>query len=173
MNNSVITQVDESTKGLMEEIQSGISSSIEDGIRDVRQTIESVEDKTYLILSKFKNFDGLNSSAEQLRSLAEESKKITGLVSPLQSGLTAIQRDSEANEQKIADLANNLNLLIKGIVELGEKQNTIASELKKKIEQVQQTNKEQFATLTESLEKVQATLDIIVNFVTPFWKKWI
>jgi uncharacterized protein YajQ (UPF0234 family) len=26
--------------------------------------------------------------------------------------------------------------------------------------------------LSESVEKLQATLDIVVNLVTPFWKKW-
>lgn len=172
MNNSIIMQVDESTKGIMEEIQSGISSSIEDGISDVKQRMDSVEDTADLILSKFKNFDGLNSSAEQLRTLAEESKKITEMVTPLQSGIAVIQQESKANEQKLAEQNNNLNLLIKSIVELGDKQSAIASELNAEIEKVQQANKEQFASLAESVEKLQATLDIVVNLVTPFWKKW-
>ena len=159
MNNTVITQVDESTKRLMEEIQDGISSSIEDGIRDVGQEIESVEGKTDLILSKFKNFDGLNSSAEQLRSLAEESKKITGFVSPLQSGM--------------AEQSEIIKQLKKSIAELGEKQVADSSKIKAELNNFQQASNEQFASLTESIEKLQATLDIIVNLVTPFWKKWI
>lgn len=159
MNNTVITQVDESTKRLMEEIQDGISSSIEDGIRDVGQEIESVEGKTDLILSKFKNFDGLNSSAEQLRSLAEESKKITGFVSPLQSGM--------------AEQSEIIKQLKKSIAELGEKQVADSSEIKAELNNFQQASNGQFASLTESIEKLQATLDIIVNLVTPFWKKWI
>lgn len=77
--NSVILQVDESTKGLMEEIQSGITSSIEDGIRDVKSKVEAVDDNTDMILRKFKNFDGLSSSIDQLRSLAEESKSLPQL----------------------------------------------------------------------------------------------
>lgn len=76
MNNSVILQVDESTKGLMEEIQSGISISIEDGMRTVKDKVEAVDGTADLILRKFKNFDGISSTVEQLRSLAEESKNI-------------------------------------------------------------------------------------------------
>ena len=64
MSDSVILQVDESTKGLMEEIQSGITFSIEEGVREVKDKVESVDENTDMILRKFKNFDGLSSTVD-------------------------------------------------------------------------------------------------------------
>ncbi len=238
--NSVILQVDESTKGLMEEIQSGIASSIEDGMREVKSKVESVDDNTEMILRKFKNFDGLSSSIDQLRSLAEESKRFASIVSPLQQSVTEIQHESKANELTLSEQKENLKLLVRGVVELGGKQDALSNdaksllvELQKNIEVYQQQfaskvvstldeiissislvqnsivenaqklgdsiaqittlQKEfentfsikemahaefehntdtQLKQLSESVEKLQTTLDIVVNLVTPFWKKW-
>lgn len=258
MNNSIILQVDESTKGLMEELQSGISSSIEEGIREVKSSVESVDGNTDMILRKFRNFDGLNNSIDQLRSLAEESKKFTAIVSPLQSSMLEIHHDSKANEQILSEQKKNIDLLIKGLVEIGEKQNSLFSDLKNEVDEImpqltngdeqiakkisegvallernqasftnnvntslsqiateiehvqnditsnsdkikegihllsdaqkdfeskyfanESSHKEfesntslQLQSINESIEKIQATLDIIVNLVTPFWKKW-
>lgn len=261
MSNSVILQVDESTKGLMEEIQSGISSSIEDGMREVKDKVESVDDTTDMILRKFKNFDGLSSSIEQLRSLAEESKKFTTIVSPLENSVSELRQRNRYQAQILSQVASDVELLVKGIKELGDKEGDFASDIKEKIQIVlnsvedvnentsellkdilqklsQAENERQvfsgkisstLASTTESIvelskqlednseklgnhineltsshisfsktyvenesvhnaferqtssqiddinksiEKIQTTLDIIVNLVTPFWKKW-
>lgn len=261
MNNSVILQVDESTKGLMEEIQSGISSSIEDGMREVKNKVDAVDGNTDMILRKFKNFDGISSSVEQLRTLAEESKKFAAIVSPLESSVSELKQGSKNQEHALSQITSNIAFLVKGLVELAEKENTIASEIKTNIKQVhgciergenntntlindvlqklsqteiihqkisaeinssltsiiesvtelslhiddksvQIENKidrvaeshaefskryaedkiadkefenkttTQIENLNQSLEKIQATLDIVVNLVTPFWKKW-
>ena len=261
MNNSVILQVDESTKGLMEEIQSGISSSIEDGMREVKNKVDAVDGNTDMILRKFKNFDGISSSVEQLRTLAEESKKFAAIVSPLESSVSELKQGSKSQEQTLSQITSNVSLLVKGVVELGDKENTLASEIKANIKNVldciesgdnntntrlndvlqklsqaeivrqeisakinssltsikesvnelslhiddnsihiessigkvaesqaefsikyaenETAHKEfenktttQIENLNQSLEKIQATLDIVVNLVTPFWKKW-
>ena len=252
MNNSVILQVDESTKGLMEEIQSGISSSIEDGMREVKDKVESVDGTTDMILRKFKDFDGLSSTVEQLRSLA---------VSPLENSVTQLKQGNKTQEQILSKITSNIDLLVKGVLELGEKERGFASDIKEEIQNVlnrvnkgnegictqlmdilqklsQAENKRQEISdkmsssltsikesidalsnhlddksgkiessihkvvvshsefskkyaecesvheeferktssqideINKSMEKVQATLDIIVNLVTPFWKKW-
>lgn len=259
---SVIMQVDESTKGLMEEIQSGISSSIEESIRDVKSTVESVGDNTDMILRKFKNFDSVSSSIVQLRSLADESKKFAAMASPLQSSMADIKQVTKTNEKALSQQAENLNLLMSNVSNLEEKQDTVFCDIKKAltelkghytelsekqsqqiieglesklstmetslqqdmanirtvisdvnrsvgcvkddlIENVQKLEESigrvvteqknfgtsyaahesahvefennatmQFKQLGESVEKLQATLDIVVNLVTPFWKKW-
>ena len=236
--NSVILQVDESTKGLMEEIQSGITSSIEDGIRDVKSKVEAVDDNTDMILRKFKNFDGLSSSIDQLRSLAEESKKFASIVSPLQDSMAEIQQG--ANEVTLSEQKENIKLLVNGVLELCGKQDSMSNDIKSLFVELQnniETYQQRFASkvetslseiissvnsvqntiiedaqkleesiaqisasqkefknaysiketthaefehntdaklkqLSESVEKLQATLDIVVNLVTPFWKKW-
>ena len=261
MNNSVILQVDESTKGLMEEIQSGISSSIEDGMREVKNKVDAVDGNTDMILRRFKNFDGISSSVEQLRTLAEESKKFAAIVSPLESTVSELKQGSKSQEQTLSQITSNVSLLVKGVVELGDKESTLASEIKANIKNVldciesgdnntntllndvlqklsqaeivrqeisakinssltsikesvnelslhiddnsihiessigkvaesqaefsikyaenETAHKEfenktatQIENLNQSLEKIQATLDIVVNLVTPFWKKW-
>jgi len=262
MNNSVILQVDESTKGLMEEIQSGISSSIEDGMREVKNKVDAVDGNTDMILRKFKNFDGISSSVEQLRTLADESKKFAAIVSPLESSVSELKQGSKSQEQTLSQITSNVTLLVKDVVELGDKENTLASEIKANIKNVldciesgdnntntllndvlqkllsqaetvrqeisakinsslasikesvnelslhiddksahiessigkvaesqaefsikyaenETAHKEfenktttQIEDLNQSLEKIQATLDIVVNLVTPFWKKW-
>ena len=238
--NSVILQVDESTKGLMEEIQSGITSSIEDGIRDVKSKVEAVDDNTDMILRKFKNFDGLSSSIDQLRSLAEESKKFASIVSPLQDSMAEIQQGAKANEVTLSEQKENIKLLVNGVLELCGKQDSMSNDIKSLLVELQnniETYQQRFASkvdnslieiissvnsvqntiiedaqkleesiaqisasqkefqnayniketthaefehntdaklkqLNESVEKLQATLDIVVNLVTPFWKKW-
>ena len=261
MNNSVILQVDESTKGLMEEIQSGLSSSIENGMREVKDKVESVDDTAEMILRKFKNFDGLSSTVEQLRSLAEESKKFTAVVSPLENSVSELKQGNKSLEEALAQIKSNIDLLVKGVVELSEKENSFASEIKVEIQAVQEIlekNNENASTLfnnildklskaeserkdvsgeikaslssvndsisclsnqlkdktsqieekietvgqlhkdfannysknedshnafenktssqledmQKTMEKIQTTLDIIVNLTTPFWKKW-
>jgi len=261
MSNSVILQVDESTKGLMEEIQSGISSSIEDGMRKVKDKVESVDGTTDMILRKFKNFDGLSSTVEQLRSLAEESKKFSEIVSPLENSVSELKQGNKTHEQVLSLVSSNIDLLVKGVSELGDKENNIASDIKNKIQNVldciekgnessnsllndvlqqlsqaenvrqeisdkittslsslkesigelsqhiddkstqiesgihkvaesqtefskryeenesvhqafENKTSSQIEDIIKSMEKIQTTLDIIVNLVTPFWKKW-
>lgn len=262
MNKSVIVQVDESTNGLMKEIQSGISSSIEDSIREVKSKVESVDDNTDSLLRKFKSFDGLSNSIDQLRSLAEESKKFAAIVSPLQNSVSEIKEGSKANGQTLTNALSDIALLMKAVVQVGDNQNKFSSEIKsgihsvsdmvseeekktkdrlyevlnkieqadknridlfnkldsslseikktidglgqnidlnsKKIEDLisrlislseefnkiyitnesshtefERNAKTQIQNVNESLEKIQATLDIVVNLVTPFWKNLI
>lgn len=236
MNKSIILQVDESTKGLMEEIQSGISSSIEDGMREVKDKVDTVDGTTDMILRKFRNFDGLGSTVEQLRSLAEESKKFTAIVSPLESGVDELRQKTKTQEQVLSQTATNIDLLTKGVLELGGKQDKLTSDIKGEVENAlsilgkdhqdarkllndallklsqaetirqeisdklsisisaikdsitelsdryaenesvhqafESKTSSQIEDLSKSVEKIQATLDIIVNLVTPFWKKW-
>lgn len=261
MNNSVILQVDESTKGLMEEIQSGISSSIEDGMREVKDKVESVDGTTDMLLKKFKNFDGLDSTVDELRSLAEESKKFTAIVLPLESSVSEIKQGNKTQEELLSNVTSNIDLLVKGVGELSDKENSISEDIKNKIldvlngvekgnestctllndvldklsqaenirqekannidvsfnsikeligylshhldeksesiekninivaeshvdlsktieanelihKEFESNTSAQIKEINKSIEKVQATLDIIVNLVTPFWKKW-
>lgn len=261
MSNSVILQVDESTKGLMEEIQSGISASIEDGMREIKNKVDSVDDNTDMILRKFKNFDGLNSTVDQLRSLAEESKKFAAIVTPLENSVSEIKQDNKTHELSLGKVVSNIDSISEDIVQFGEKQNNFASDIKTQVQNVltkidsenvdaknilsdilqkmtesESVHKEQFDNLNaflknvkssleevqlqntdrfnklekelhnvsnkqtyfsdkyernesahqtfeintsvqideikKSIEKLQASLDIVVNLVTTFWKKW-
>lgn len=261
MSNSVILQVDESIKGLMEEIQSGITFSIENGMREVKDKVESVDNTTDMILRKFKNFDDLSCTGDQLRSLSEESKKTATIISSLESDISEIKQNNIIHEQIFAQISSNIELLVKDVIELNNRQNNLVSEIKNEVQGVlnnieerngdikknlndilqkmlqaediqqeasdklnsalsnlktsideitkqidQKTTKfeenivkifnfqddfsrryienesihqafesktsSQIEDISKSIEKIQASLDIIVNLVTPFWKKW-
>lgn len=133
---SVILQVDESTKGLMEEIQLGITSSIEDGIREVKNKVNSVDNNTDLLLSKFKNFDGLTCTIDELRLLAEESKKFAAIVSPLENSVLELKQGNKAQERCLSQVSSNVELLVNDVVELGERQNNYVTEINGKIQNV-------------------------------------
>ena len=218
-NNSVIVQVDASTKGILEEIQSGISTSIDEGMRSVNNLTESKGDE---ILRKFKSFDGINRSLEELRSLAEDSRKFDEMVTPLQDGLTEIRDSSRTNEQTLSEQAKTIAALIQKIAQIEATQANLSQEIKtgiinelislkgalggiqsrisenasnsealmEQLSKVQSgfvnsymTNEQrhaefenkattELAALRESVEKLQASIDIVINLVTPFWKKW-
>lgn len=121
MSDSIIMQVDEATKGLIEQVQSDISSAIEDQIRDVKNNVQEVNDNTETILKKFKNFDGLGSSVEQLKALAEESKQFTTIVSPLQDSISGLKEDSKETRGSIEEQQKSLSLVSQSLVELETK----------------------------------------------------
>lgn len=214
MKDSVIMQVDESTKGLMEQVQSGISSSIEGSIEGVKGEIKDVADTTSKILRKFEDFDTIQKSVDELRSLADESKRFASSVNPLQAEVSGILESTGKQKE-------NIDVLVKGLAELSKNLEIYHGEFKESLEEVksnicaikaanqsiEETQKavnsmleslknqaEKFIKtydtnelnhkeeerktgsaligLASSIEKIQASLTIIINLVTPFWKKW-
>lgn len=121
MSRTIIMQVDESTKGLMEKVQSGISSSIEESIREVQYEVQNVSDNTESILKKIRHFDSISSSVDELRNLANESKKFTSLVSPLQDEVSLINKKADQASIEILTQKENISCVIQGIAELGKK----------------------------------------------------
>jgi chromosome segregation ATPase len=78
-------------------------------------------------------------------------------------------------QQRIEKVSQELQNVEEKFVELDQK----TGNLEKQVNEVQanlviitQQNETQLNTLKESVEKIQATLDIVVNLTTPFWKKW-
>lgn len=157
MNNSVILQVDESTKGLMREIQTGITSSIDDSLREVKDKVETVDENTEKILHKFKNFDALSKSLGGLFGLAE-------IIYPLQSSIFEIKQGTKTNEQILSETASNIQLLLEGVVELLDKQvknnSTIEAELQKVLSRISEDNKSLKDALGNIIEKFNQEDDI-------------
>lgn len=247
MKDSIILQVDETTKELIDHVQSSISDDLKEKIEEVRKDVGNVDDNTAQILRKFQHFDSLGSSLEQLQQLASESKQFANMVSPLQESIREIQVGNSSSSELLHVHTNCLDNIKKSLDEVQKVHGEAYSQLKEKNEELSQRLQlvgskaeeekrsiveeigsahqqisqvldsivehqtkmqralleklselesldtslckafedermrqhefEDFATnrineLSTSVGKIQATLGIIVNLVTPFWKKW-
>lgn len=133
MEKSTVIQVDDATKGIMEEVEDGISSTIED----------KVSGMTDELLQKLQSLDSLSMTVNDLRKLAKDTKSLQSAIPPLQTSIDNVAKNTDS-----------ANVSIK-------KQSAEFADINDRL------NK-----LEESLEKILLTQDMIVNLVTPFWKKW-
>lgn len=108
-----------------------------------------------------------------LSSLAESEDKVTKTIEhgvssikdTYTEGLRSIQNSIERVSQKLQNVEENID---QKTSDLEKRINDVQDNLTK----IAQQNEAQLNTLKESIEKIQATLDIVVNLTTPFWKKW-
>lgn len=133
MEKPTVIQVDEATKGIMEDIEDGVSSAIDDKVSEMKDEI----------LNKLQSFDSLAMTVDDLRKMARDTKALQSAIPPI--------RESIDNVAKSADAAN---VSIK-------RQNDEFAALNGRLDK-----------LEESVEKILITQNMIINIVTPFWKKW-
>lgn len=109
-------------------------------------------------------------------ALTESEGKVTQTIENGVSSIKEIYAERMENiQERIENVSQKLQNVEEKFVELDQK----TGDLEKQINKVQanlaiiaQQNEAQLNTLKESVEKIQATLDIVVNLTTPFWKKW-
>lgn len=178
-NQSIIVEIDEATKNVMEDIQSGIDASIANNEENIINSVKESED---YIVGKLRNLDTLNGTLEELRNASLESQKLTEMVSPLNKNLTDTETHilDEVNRLKV-DIAKieGIVLEVKGslstIPETLEKQqimiNSILEKITKHSEIQLNALNEQKQKNCESYERIMLALNIIKNLVTPFWKR--
>ena len=162
--NSVLLKVDESTRGIMEDLKEGIGDAVSSKMQNVT---DKMTKQTNEILEKFKDFDGLKMSMETIESLRQESRHMASKLTPLaeieeginkhttslytlNSVMTETHKSMRALEVKIGEMKIESDTTIKNINAL----------------------EEQIRVLKDLAERQQKTLDIVVNLVTPFWKRW-
>lgn len=104
--------------------------------------------------------------------MAQADNARQDLYSKLNSSLTNIKATVEEIGKSIENKSNKLE---GSIAKLSDSFEEFASKYSlNESEHVKFEDKttSQIEALGQSLEKAQATLDIVVNLVTPFWKKW-
>ena len=185
-NRSIIVEIDEATKNLMDDIQSGVDGSmanIESRIKDC--ITNSVEESKDSIIKKLRSLDSLDLTMEELRNASMESQKLTEMVSPLSQNLTATEKhimeevkrlgdEISKIEGKVAAINENLSALLSLPSMLDNMQNKLCSiEERISINSKEQLNaiNEQGQRNREFYEKIMLALNIIKNLVTPFWKR--
>ena len=153
---SIMVEVDESTEEIMNEIQESFEGSLDKGFSSMKDGF------TDEIIDRLKGLDVFSMTPEQLRMLREDTQQLINAVSPIESNINAQQSaiastqlaidkiDAKINDAKWADIRCQIDALKTA----SDRQN------------------EQIATIMNEIEKIQETLGIIVNLVTPFWKRW-
>lgn len=133
MEKSTVVQVDESTKGIMQEVENGISSAIDEKMADMADDI----------LDKLKSLDSLSMTADELRRLAKDTKALNNAIPPMTLSLDKIERKADDTNDAMTSQSEELK------------------DIQERLDKIE-----------ASMEKLMLTQEMIINLVTPFWKKW-
>jgi len=89
-----------------------------------------------------------------------------------ESTLQAIRNENDRMNQSITAVSQKLKEVDTFAHQKADDLNTRIESLHTEIQAFSQQNEAQLNILKESVDKVQVTLDVVVNLTTPFWKKW-
>lgn len=87
------------------------------------------------------------------------------------STLQAVKNESDSTKRSVAALSEKLQEVDTFVRQRTDELNTRIESIHSDIQTFGQHNEAQLNMLKESMEKLQVTLDIVVNLTTPFWKK--
>ena len=142
---SIIVEADEATQGIMNEIGNQFSDSLDKGFSSMR------DDLTDDIVMRLQSIDVFKMTPEQLKKLKEDTQKLISQVSPIESGIKAQQSAIASTQSAISKIESKIDDALKLTTD---------------------SQNEKLTALATEIEKIQETLGIIVNLVTPFWKRW-
>ena len=153
---SIIVETDEATQGIMNEIGNQFSDSLDKGFSSMR------DDLTDDIVMRLQSIDVFKMTPEQLKKLKEDTQKLISQVSPIESGIKAQQSAIASTQSAISKIESKID-------------DAKWAEIRSQIDALKLTTdsqNEKLTALATEIEKIQETLGIIVNLVTPFWKRW-
>ncbi len=129
-----------------------------------KESIQLANDKIASVLSS------LITTAEKVEiTKADVSQLITANSA---STLNAFKNENDSIKQSIGAVSQKLQDVDAYVHQRTNELDTRIESIYAELQVFSHQNEVQINTLKESLEKVQVTLDIIVNLTTPFWKKW-
>ena len=185
-NDSIIVEVDESTKRLMQEVENVISSPITISLDKARDEIEETSDAVKDLIRRFKSVEGL---AEPLRTLEAFATKSGELI----ENISIIKKDfnefSSFVKNGIADLTKQNEDIIQKVQDefdsLREEINSKVSELNNKLDKNEEAQKgiknslknyysglkERFDDYEQKYNFLSQKIESILYYVTPFWKR--
>lgn len=177
-----LKNIKENTEDIIEKLDDfdGLSSSLEDlkefaeESRKLAKTISPIESQlaniqNLVIESVRKNGDKTD---EIISSVKEKENKVIQVIA---EGLDTINKGHINMLSDIKEVSQELQKIEDSVVLVNQRTSEIEKRIRNmeaNIENIAQQNASQLNALKESVEKIQATLDIVVNLTTPFWKKW-
>lgn len=153
---SIIVEADEATQEIMNEIGDQFSNSLDEGFSSMRDGL------TDDIVKRLQSIDVFKMTPEQLKKLKEDTQKLISQVSPIESGIKAQQSAIASTQSAISKIETKID-------------DAKWAEIRSQIDALKLTTdsqNEKLTALATEIEKIQETLGIIVNLVTPFWKRW-
>ena len=162
--NDIIVQVDESTKELMHQVKDGLSSGVTEQIeRIAKATRQDNSENIKRVLSKLEDFRGIKTSIEELSGLAQETQQLKNEIVPIAQALESMKNETTV---KLTDVEGGINNIKQQTSEIENLQNQLSS-----IDAKLDTLVSNTQTMQTSIDKLQYCMDIVINLVTPFWKK--
>lgn len=177
-----LKNIKENTEDIIDKLDDfdGLSSSLEDlkefaeESRKLAKTISPIESQlaniqNLVIESVRKNGDKTD---EIISSVEEKENKVIQVIA---EGLDTINKGHINMLSDIKEVSQELQKIEDSVVLVNQRTSEIEKHIRAmeaNIENIAQQNASQLNALKESVEKIQATLDIVVNLTTPFWKKW-
>lgn len=159
-NNDIIVQVDESTKELMQNIQAGLSTDVKEQISKIQTTENENSERIGRVIRKLNGFDGMNTSLEELKKMAQETNSLKNVIPPISESINDIRKKHDT----VIETVNGIKDAVKQNSEsIGELKNEISKNIDNIASKIQ--------NLQTSIDKLQCSLDIVINLTTPFWKK--
>ena len=131
-SNSIIVQVDEATKGIMESITEGITSEISEPLLKLTSLVNGISDSTDDLLKQMR---ASNSASAQIKSqsaeIAEKSNDIAYKVTQLSESVTTIRDEQKALIDIVSGIDKKLNILTDIIGEVINEKKASDIEIKK------------------------------------------
>ena len=175
---SIIAKVDNHTEEIMNclsvNIESAIYGSLQNNKNNIKDIEENIEDQTDAINTKLDNLKDL-SSLMKLKDVIENSlKDVSDRLIKMEGDE---QNQNKTVNEKLDKIQNDINNVFQHIQPIEYVTKKCAKiddieQIQNNIKEITKQNKLQFNVMKESIATIQATLDIIVNQTTPFWKKW-
>jgi hypothetical protein len=149
-------------------IQNHIENEITDSVEKIHVGISSVEERQSNKLSEMSI--ALRNAEVKVDTIKEE------ITQKIEDKSSSILKDYNEKQEIFLNRIEGISQKTQDVEKFIQQR---TEEINKRIDVIQlgftsfvEQNKSQLNILKESLDKVQVTLDIVVNHTTPFWKKW-
>lgn len=166
----------------VEKTQSNKFAEVSEALRDAKENSLNFNETTLHSLTVCKDCiqladNKLEMIMSSLMTISEKVETAKTDVSQLiaahsESTLQAIRNENDGMNQSITAVSQKLKEVDSFAHQKADDLNTRIESLHTEIQAFSQQNEAQLNILKESVDKVQVTLDVVVNLTTPFWKKW-
>ena len=166
----------------VEKIQSNKFEEVSEELRDAKEKNLSFSESALQYLTVCKDSIQLANEkfASLLSSLVTMSEKVETtksdvsqlITTQLESTFHNIKNESDSMKQNVAAVSLKLQEVDNFVHQRTDELDTRIEAIHTEIQVFGQQNEAKLNMLKESLDKIQVTLDIVVNLTTPFWKKW-
>ncbi len=171
---TVISSVKETQSNKFAEVSKVLHDAKEENLKFSESALQSLAESKHVIQSVNEKLDSVSSSIATISEKVDTTKAdLSQLIAAhAESTLQAVKNENDSTKQSIATVSQKIEEIDTFVHQRTDDLDSRIESIHTEIQTFGQQNEVNLNMLKESLEKVQVTLDIIVNLTTPFWKKW-